>query len=86
MHIEENFELRGSGLPGRICIPITACFHNKTIMFKENNRLDCYLLLEYCRRQCTLLTPTWVKSLTKFNPKIQDFERVLDLNHKQKKN
>ena len=30
-------------------------------------------------------SPTWAKSLTKFNPKTQDFKRVLDLNSKQKK-
>ena len=24
-------------------------------------------------------SPTWVKSLTKFNPQIQDFKRALDL-------
>ena len=29
--------------------------------------------------------PTWTKSLTQFNPKMQDFKRVLDLNCKQKK-
>ena len=84
MLIEQNFELRGPGPPGRICTPITGCFHNKTITSKENFRLDCYLLLKYCRRQCTLLSPMWAKSLTKFNPKMQDF-KVLDLNSKQKK-
>ena len=34
--------------------------------------------LKYCRRQLTLLSPTWTKSLTKFNPKMQDLKRVLD--------
>ena len=29
-----------------------------------------------------LLPPTWAKSFTKFNPKMQDFKRVLDLNCK----
>ena len=85
MLIEQNFELRGPGLPGRICTPITGCFHDKTIISKENFRVDCYLLLKYCRRQCTLLAPTRAKSLTKFNPKMQGFKRVLDLNSKQKK-
>ena len=27
-----------------------------------------------------LTSPTWAKLLTKFNPKMQDFKRVLDLN------
>ena len=68
--------------PGLICTPITGCFHDKTIISKANLRLDCYLLLKYCRRQCTLLPPTRAKSLTKVNPIIQDFKRVLDLNSK----
>ena len=86
MLIEQIFELRGPRLPGRICTPIVGCFYDKTVISKENVRLDCYLLLKYCRRQCTLLPPTWTKSLTKFNPKMQDFKPVLDLNCKQKKN
>ena len=45
MFIEQIFELRGPGPPGRICPPITGCFHDKTIISKENNQLDCYLLL-----------------------------------------
>ena len=80
MLIEQIFELRGLGLPGRICTPTNGCFHDKTIIFKKNIRLDCYLLLKYCMRQCTLLPPTWAKPLTKFNPKMQDFKRGLDLN------
>ena len=31
-----------------------------------------------------LTSPTWAKSLTKFNSKMQDFERVVDLNCKKK--
>ena len=68
MLIEQIFELRGPGLPGRICTPVTGCFHDKTIISKEDFRLNCYLLLKYCRRQCTLLPPVWAKSLTKFYP------------------
>ena len=41
--------------PGRICAPITGCFHDKTIISKENFWVGCYLLLKYYRRQCTLL-------------------------------
>ena len=81
-----NFWIERAGPPGRTCTPITGCFHHKTIISKENIPLDCYLLLKYFRRQCTLLPPTWTKSLTKFNPKVQDFKRALDLNCKQKKN
>ena len=84
MIIAQIFELRGPGPPGRICNSITGCFHDKTIISKRNIRLDCYLLLKYCKRHCTLLPPTWAKSHTRFNPKMQDIERVLDLNCKQK--
>ena len=70
MLIEQIFELRGPGLPCRVCTPRTGCFYDKTIIFKKNIRLDCYLQLKYCRRQCTLLLPIWAKSLTKFNPEI----------------
>ena len=83
MLIEQNFELRRPGLPGRIFTPMTGCFHDKTKTFKENFRVDCCLLLKYCTRQRTLLPPTWAKSLTKFNPKMHDFKCVLDLNCKQ---
>ena len=34
---------------------------------------------KYNRRQCTLLSPTWAKSFTTFNPKMHDFKRVLNL-------
>ena len=92
MLIEQIFELRGPGPPGRVCIPITGCFHDETIIPKENIRLVCYLLLKYgllftakiLQKAMHLLPPTWAKSLTKFNPKMQDVKRVLDLNCKQK--
>ena len=86
MPIEQIFELRGSGPPGRICVPITGCFHDKTKLFKENLRVNCYLPLKYCRRQCTLLPPTWAKSHTKFDTKTQHFKHVSDLNCKPKEN
>ena len=57
MLIEKNFELREPGLPDRISTPITACFQDKTIISEEINRLNCYLLLKYCRRQCTRSGP-----------------------------
>ena len=84
MLIEQIFESRGPGPPGRARTSITGCFHDKTIISTENILLDCYLLQKYCWSQCTLLPPSWAKSLTKFNPKMQDFKRVLDLNCKQK--
>ena len=81
MLVEQFFELRGPGPPGHTCTPITGCFHDKTIS-KENIRLDLYLLLNKLQEACTLFPPTCVKSLTKFNPKMQDFKHALDLNCK----
>ena len=57
-------QLRVLGPPGRTCTPITSYFHDKTKIFKENLRADYYLLLKCSQRQCTLLPPTWTKSLT----------------------
>ena len=79
-----DFELKGPGPPGRTCTPTTGYFHEKTKISKENLRVDHYLQLKYCRRQCTLLPHTRAKSLTKFNAKMQDFKRVLDFNRKEK--
>ena len=63
MHIEEIFELRGPEPLGRICTPITSCFHDKAKISKETIRLDCCLLLKYCWRQYTLLPLTWPNRL-----------------------
>ena len=84
MLIKQIFELRGPGPPSRTCTPIPGYFQDKTIISEENNQLNCYLLLKYCRRQCALLPPTWAKLLTKFNHNMQDFKRVWDINCKQK--
>ena len=59
---------------GRICTSATGYFYDKTKISKENLRMDYYLLLKYCSRQCTLLSPSRTKSLTKFNTKMQDFK------------
>ena len=77
---EQIFESIGSRPPGRICTPITGCFHDRTTISKENNRLDCYLLIKYCKRQCTLLPLPGPNHLQNLTPKMQGFKRVLDLN------
>ena len=71
-----EFELKGPGPSGRKHTLITGYFYEKAKISKENIPVDYHLLLKYCRRQCTLLSPTWAKSLTKFNSKMQGFERV----------
>ena len=54
MLIEQTtkFRLKGPGLFGRTCTPITGKLHDKTNISKENLREDYYLLLKYCWRQC----------------------------------
>ena len=60
MLIEQIIELqlRGPGSTGPTCAPITGNFHDKTKVSKENLRVDYYLLLKCCKRQCTLISPT----------------------------
>ena len=76
MFLEQTirFEFRGLVSFGRMNTPATGYFYDKTKISKENLQVDYYLLLKYCSRQCTLLSPTWVKSLRKFNTKMQDFK------------
>ena len=69
MLTKQSFELRGLGSPGRKCTPTTGCFHDKTIISNENIRLDCYLLLKYCRGQCTLLPLSGSNHLQNLTPK-----------------
>ena len=74
-----EFELKGDGPLGHTCSPGTGYFYDKTKISEENFPVDYCLLLKYCTRQCNLLSPTWAKSLPKFNPKMQDFKRVFGL-------
>ena len=66
MLLEQNieFQLRRPGSPGRTCTPITDYLHDKTKVSMENLRVDYYLLLKYCTRQCALLPSTPTKLLT----------------------
>ena len=78
-----EFELRGPGPPGCTCTPTTGCFHDKTKKLFGKS-LSGSLFTAKILQEAMYLTPlTWAKSLTKFNPKIQDFKRVLDLNFKR---
>ena len=76
MIIEQTIKLEFRGLVplGRVCTPATGYFYDKTKISTENLRVDYYLLLKYCSRQCTLLSPTRAKLLTKFNTKMLDFK------------
>ena len=68
-----EFEFRGPGPLGRICTSTTGYFYDKTKISKKNIRVDQSLLLNYYRRENTLLPPTWAKSLTKFYFKNERF-------------
>ena len=54
-----KLQLRGPGPPGQTYTPITGYCHDKTKISKENLRVDYYLLLRFCKRQCTLLSSSW---------------------------
>ena len=43
-----ELQLRGPGLPGRTCTPITGYFHDKTKISNENLRVDYHYLLLKC--------------------------------------
>ena len=75
MFVEQiiEFELSGPGPAGRTCTLTSTYFYDKTKTSKKNLPLHRYLLLKYCSRQCILLATILAKSLTKFNPKMQDF-------------
>ena len=66
MLIEQTIkpQLKGSGPPRRTNTPIAGYFHDKTIISKEDLRVDYYLLLKCSKKQCASLPPTWTKSLT----------------------
>ena len=63
-----EFELRELRPPGRTCAT-TGYFHDKTTISMKNLRVDYYLLLKYCRRQCTLPPPPGPNHLQNFTPK-----------------
>ena len=77
-----EFESRKTWIRGRMCASTTGYFHDKTKISMADLRVNYFLLSKYCRRQCTLL-PLYLGLITEnFNPKPQDFKRVLDLNCK----
>ena len=77
-----EFELTGTGPPGRTCTPTNGYIYEKAKISLGNLRVDYYFQLKYCTRQCTMLSPTWAKPLTNFNNRLRDFECGSDLNCK----
>ena len=84
MLIEQIFDLRGPGPPGRRCTPIISCFHNKTIISKNKFLSGLLFTAKILQEAMYFTSPTRAKSLAKFNPRMQDFKSILDLNCKQK--
>ena len=74
-----DFRLKWPEPPCRTSTPTTGYFHDKIYICMKNHLVEYYFLRKYRKRQCTL---TWAKSFTKFDPKVQDFKRVVDLNCK----
>ena len=62
--VNPAWQLMGPKPNGQTCTPMTGYFHDKTKISQENLRVDYYLLPKCCKRQCTLLLPTWTKPLT----------------------
>ena len=81
MLIEEifEFELWGSGLLVVQCtyIPKTGCFHDKTKISEANLRMN-YLMLKMLPKTIYLAFPD-LGQIIKFNHKMQNFKRGLDL-------
>ena len=67
------YVLRGPEFPSRTCTPKTGYFHDKNLQVKYSSD---YLLLKILQEEMYFASSTWAESFTKFNPKIQDFERV----------
>ena len=74
MLVEQIFELRGPGLHGSICTPITDCFHDKTILPLRKIFDWIVISAKILQEAMRFTSSTWAKSITKFNPKMQDFK------------
>ena len=77
-----EFELRGPGSFGRTRTTITGYFHDKAKISKENLTLDYLFTTKLLQEAIYFTSSIRTKSLTKFNTKMQDFKRILDLNRK----
>ena len=80
-HIIE-FELRGACPPDRTCALRVVIFMTKNKNLKEKFSNGLLFTAKILLEAMYFTFPTWTKSLTKFNSKMQDFKRVLDLNCK----
>ena len=78
-----EFELRGPGPFGRACALLLVFFSLQNKNLKRKSSSGLLFSAKTLQEAMYLISSTWAKSLTKLNPKTQDFERVLNLNCKQ---
>ena len=64
-------------IPGRTNIPKSGYFHDETNISKTNLRVN-NLMLKMLLKAMYFASPD-LGQITKFNPNMQDFKRVLDL-------
>ena len=63
MLIEQILKLRGPGPPGRICTSRTGCFHDKTIIFKENISIG-FLFIAKILQEAMYFTSPYLGQIT----------------------
>ena len=73
-----EFELRDP--QGRTCTPKTGHFYGETKISRDKFSIELLFTRKILQDAVyTLHSLTWAKSPTKFNPEMQNFERVLGL-------
>ena len=72
-----EFKLRRPGPPS--CTRTSKTFFYDRIKISQGKYSSDYLLLKTLQEATYPASSTWAKSLTKFNLKMRDFKRVLDL-------
>ena len=76
-----EFELRGHGpLTVHGLLQLVIFMTKQTSLKKSSSRLS--FTAKILQEVMYFTSPSWAKPLTKFNTKMQDFKRVLDLNRK----
>ena len=81
-----EFEVRRARPPDRICTTSTIGYFCDMTKQKSLRNIIKWIILLFTAKILQelnyLTSPIWAKRPTKFNPKVHDFKRVLDLNCK----
>ena len=64
MLIEQILELRGPGPPNHICTPITGCFHDKTMISKEDRYSTGLLFTATILQEAMYFTSPYLGQIT----------------------